>query len=322
MKYIFSTILACSISAMPLAGHAAESYPSKPIKLVVPFLPGGIGDVLGRIVGAELSERLGQTVIIENRAGAGGMIGTEYAAKTAPDGYTILQVSSPQIINQVLREKPGYELLRDFVPVSSGVTAPLVLVVPASSKTQSVKDLISVANSRSGGVNFGSGGVGSVGHLAGEMLKRSADIAATHVAYKGNAGVVTDLVGGRLDFFFSSQPEAVHGDAAGTMRAIAVTAPERVKTFPDVPTMIESGYKDFTPTSVYGYMVPKNTPAAIVNRLHDAINSIVTSSAVQNRFETLGLNADPGNIEHWKDTLESETARWRELVKTAGVHVE
>lgn len=313
-------VLAC-IGAAPIL-HAQEKYPSRPIRIIVPFVAGGVGDILARTLSPRLSENLGQPVIVENRPGADSVTGTEYAAKAAPDGYTIFQYSTPQTINMVLREKPGYDLLRDFAPVARVVSATLVLVTPASSPNRTVADLVADAKSKPGGLTYGSGGVGSVGHLSGEFLKRAARISALHVAYKGNAAVLTDLIGGRLDFFFASPPEAVQGVGAGHLRALAVTATQRVPTFSDVPTMIESGFPGFDPSSNYGYMVPVNTPAPTVQQLHAAIAKAIASPSAQERLQKLGFTINLGGPDQLSATLKSEIARWGEVVKAANIRAE
>lgn len=322
MNHIRRTLMACIVCIASPMLYAQDGYPSKPIRIIVPFTAGGIGDTVARIIGTRLVEQLGQPVLVENRAGGDSVIGTQFAAKAAPDGYTILQVSTPQTINMVLRKNPPFNLLRDFTPVARAVHSTLVLVVPASSPNQSVSDLVSFGKSKSGGLSYGSGGIGSVGHLSGELLKRSAGLSALHVPYKGNAAVIPDLVGGRLDFFFASQPEAVQGAAGGHIRALAVTATQRVPTFPAVPTMIEAGFPGFDPSSNYGYMVPANTPAPIVRQLHEAIAKVIASPGVQERFKSLGLTSNIGSPDEWSTTLKAEIVRWGKVVEAANIQVE
>jgi tripartite-type tricarboxylate transporter receptor subunit TctC len=193
------------VASLAVAGscplRAQERYPSRPVRIIVPFAPGGIGDQVARSVGTPLGELLGQSVIVENRPGGDSVTGTVYSAKSQADGYTIMQVSTPQSINMVLREKPGFDLLKDFQPIARVVQGNLVLVVPVSSPARNVAELVNMGKNKSGGLSFGSGGVGSVGHLSGELLKRFANITAMHIPYKGNAAVLPDLIGGRLDFF-------------------------------------------------------------------------------------------------------------------------
>ncbi|QDL38624.1 Bug family tripartite tricarboxylate transporter substrate binding protein [Rhodoferax sediminis] len=314
-------IVTLAASASP-ALQAQEKYPSRPIRIIVPFTAGGVGDTVARIISQPLGELLGQSVIVENRPGGDSVTGTEYAARMPPDGYTILQVSTPQTINMVLREKPRYDLLRDFAPVARVAGSTLVLVVPATASPRSVADLIAYGKTKPGGLSYGSGAVGSVGHLSGELLKRAGGVTALHVPYKGNSAVIPDLVGGRLDFFFASQPEAVQGVAGGHLRALAVTATRRVPTFPDVPTMIESGFPGFDPASNYGYLVPAGTPAPVVRQLGDAIGKVVASPAVQERFQALGLTSSFGGPDELAATLKGEIARWGQVVKAANIRPE
>jgi tripartite-type tricarboxylate transporter receptor subunit TctC len=322
MNRILCTLLtAAACMATPLL-HAQEKYPSKPVRIIVPFTAGGVGDTVARIINTPLGELLGQPVIVENRPGGDSVTGTVFAAKAAADGYTIMQVSTPQTINMVLRDKPGYDLLRDFVPVTPAVSGNLVLVVPASSPARSVADLIALGKKKPGGLSFGSGAVGSVGHLSGELFKRTAGIEALHVPYKGNSAVIPDLVGGRLDFFFSSQPEAVQGAAAGHMRALAVTSARRVPTFPDVPTMIEAGVPNFESSSNYGYMLPAGTPPAIAKQLQEAIAKVIAMPAVQERFKGLGLTVTPGGPDALNAILKGEVSRWGQVIKAAGIRPE
>ena len=320
-RSIFVLLAGAAFVVAP-ALYAQDKYPSRSIRIIVPFVAGGIGDTVARIISPPLAELLGQPVVVENRAGGDSVTGTEYAAKAAPDGYTILQVSTPQTINMVMREKPRYNLLRDFAPVARVVHSTLVLVGPASSPNRTVADLVAYGKSKPGGLSFGSGGIGSVGHLSGEYLKRTTGITALHVPYKGNAAVLPDLVGGRLDYFFASQPEAVQGAAAGHLRALAVTATQRVPTFPDVPTMNELGFKGFEASSNYGYMVPANTPAPIVKQLHESIAKVLASAGVQERFRTLGLTSNFGGPDEMVATLKAEIERWGLVVKAANLRAD
>ena len=322
MKRIFCTLLACVVYIAPAILHAQEKYPSKPIRIIVPFAAGGVGDTLARIISTPLAEQLGQPVIVDNRPGGDSVIGTEYAAGAAPDGYTILQVSTTQAINMVLREKTRYDLLRDFAPVARAVSSTLVLVVAASSPHRTVADLVAYAKNKPGGLSYGSGGIGSVGHLSGELLKRASGISALHVAYKGNSAVIPDLIGGRIDFLFASQPEAVQGVAGGQLRALAVTATRRVPGFPAVPTMIESGFQGFDPSGNYGYMVPVRTPTTIVKQLHEAIAKVVAMTAVQERFQAVGFTSNIGGPEEMAATVKGELSRWGQIVKAENIRAE
>lgn len=322
MKQILCTLFATLACLAAPVLQAQDRFPSKPIRIIVPFTAGGVGDTVARILNTPLGDLLGQSVIVENRPGGDSVPGTIYSAKAPADGYTIMQVSTPQTINMVLRDKPGYDLLRDFAPVAPAVTGNLVLVVPATSPARSVADLVAYAKTRPGGLSYGSGAIGSVGHLSGELLKRATGMNALHVPYKGNSAVIPDLVGGRLDFFFSSQPEAVQGAAAGHLRALAVTSPRRVPTFPDVPTMIEAGLPNFESASNYGYVVPANTPPAVVKQLHEALARVLAMPSVQERFKGVGLTVIPGGPDELTAILKGEISRWGQVVKSAGIRPE
>ncbi|CAG9232838.1 Putative Bug-like extracytoplasmic solute binding receptor, TTT family [Paraburkholderia sabiae] len=322
MKHRFLALIACSVCAQVNIAQAADIYPSKPIRIIVPFSAGGIGDTIARIISPRLSAQLGEAVIVENRPGGDGLVGTQYASRSDPDGYTVLQVSTPLAINMVMRGKPRYDLTRDFEPVACAVRSTLVLVVPSSAPSHSVADLVAYAKTRPGGLSYGSGAVGSVAHLSGELFSQAAGIHALHIPYKGESAVVPDLVSGRLDFSFASQPEALQGVASGQMRALAVSSLQRVPTFPDLPTMTEAGFKGFDPSSNYGYMVPANTPAPIAKRLNEAITKVISEPAVQERFRLLGMTPNACAPDGWSSTVKGEIARWGPVVKAANVHAD
>ncbi|WP_233853736.1 Bug family tripartite tricarboxylate transporter substrate binding protein [Paraburkholderia sp. HD33-4] len=322
MKQTLLALFACAICSQTPGAHAADNYPSRPIHLIVPFSAGGIGDTIARIVSAPLSDQLGEPIIVENRPGGDGLVGTQYAGRSDPDGYTVLQVSTPLTINMVMRAKPRYDLTRDFEPVACAVRSTLVLVVPASAPSHSVADLVAYAKTKPQGLSFGSGAVGSVGHLSGELFSQAAGIHTLHIPYKGESAVVPDLVSGRLDFSFASQPEAIQGVAAGQMRALAVSSLQRVSTFPDLPTMTEAGFKGFDPSSNYGYMVPANTPLAVAKKLNEAITKVISQPAVQERFRLLGLTPNACAPDGWSSIVKREIARWGPVVKAANVHAD
>jgi tripartite-type tricarboxylate transporter receptor subunit TctC len=322
MKQTFLALLACSLYAQMSSAHGADNFPSRPIHLIVPFSAGGIGDTIARIVSAPLSDQLGEPIIVENRPGGDGLVGMQYAGRSEPDGYTVLQVSTPLTINMVMRARPRYDLMRDFEPVACAVKSTLVLVVPASAPSHSVADLVAYAKTKPQGLSFGSGAVGSVGHLWGELFSEAAGIRTLHIPYKGESAVVPDLVSGRLDFSFASQPEALQGVAAGQMRALAVGSLQRVPTFPDLPTMTEAGFAGFDPSSNYGYMVPANTPVAVAKRLNTAITEVIAQPAVQARFKLLGLTPNACAPDGWNSVVKGEIARWGPVVKAANIHAD
>jgi len=326
MKPYRRGLLAGIVASIALAGapgvSSQDRYPSKPIRIVVPFAAGGPGDILGRIVAAQLQEVLGQSVIVDNRPGANGEPGTEYVAKSAPDGYTILQVSTVQTISMALQERLRYDLLRDFDPVSYVFEAPLVLVTPGTAAQRTVPSLVAYAKTKPEGLSYGTGGVGTVGHLSAELFKRSTGISAVNVPYKGNGAAMSDLVGGRLDFYFATIAESVGHIKGGRLNALAVSSKTRSRVLPDVPTMGEAGFSNFTPVASWGFMVPRNTPAPIVRQLSDAIAKGVGAPAVQERLQTLGVASNIGGPDALASSIRSDLTTWGQVIKAANIRPE
>jgi tripartite-type tricarboxylate transporter receptor subunit TctC len=316
------TLLACTCVSPML--QAQDNYPSKTIRIIVPFAAGGPGDIIARAFAVALSNDLGQTVIVDNRPGADGAIGTQQAALAASDGYTILQVASTQIINMALKdkEKLHYDLLSDFIPVARTVQNSMVLVTPLSLPVRSVADLVALAKSKPNGLVYGSGATGSVGHLSAEMFKRAARISALHVPYKGTGAAMADLVGGRLDFFFLTQFEAIGAVKGGHVFPLAVTANKRTTGFPDTPTMIELGFSGFDSKVSYGYMVPLKTSAHIVQQIQDAVLRSITAPNVQSAMQTLGATSFPGGPNELTATVKSELETWSRVIRTENVRVD
>jgi tripartite-type tricarboxylate transporter receptor subunit TctC len=291
------------------------------VRIIIPFAAGGPGDIIARAISGALTEDLGQPVLVDNRPGADGATGTEQAARAAPDGYTILQVATPQVINMALKdkEKLRYDLLRDFLPVARLAQTSMVLVTPASSPARTVAELVALAKSKPNGLAYGSGATGSVGHLSAEMFKRASGISAMHVPYKGTGAALPDLMAGRLDFFFMTQFEAVGAVKGGHIRALAVTAPQRVAGFPDTPTMIELGFSGFELRAWYAYMVPINTPAPVVQRIREAILKSLSAPEVQKTMQTLGAAPFPGGPEDLSAMIKSEIVLWGRVIKAANI---
>lgn len=302
--------------------RAQERFPSKIVRIVVPFSAGGVGDTLARLIAAQLTTSLGQQTIVENPAGGDGIPGTAMVARAAPDGHTILQVTSAQIVNMALRDPLPYDLLRDFTPVVRAVYAPIVLLVGSSHKARTVAELVSYAKEQQGGASFGSGGVGSTSHLSGELFKRAAGLQAIHVPYKGMAGVFPDVIGGRIDFTFLSQPDALAQVSGGRMRALAVATSQRLDAFPGVPSMAELGYKGFEPSLSWGYLVPKATPEPIVRQLSDAIQTAVKTPAMQERLRSMGFVVDAGGPDAYGASIRAELKLWSQVIREAGIKPE
>lgn len=314
-------IAAASAACLPLA-QAQDKFPSRPIRLVVPFAAGGPGDILARLVATEMHTHLGQPVVVDNRPGASGETGTEQVAKSPADGYTILQTSTVLTVSMALRDNLRYDLLRDFEPVTYAFEAPLVLVTPGSSPHKTVASLIAYAKRKPEGLTYGTGGVGTVGHLTAELFKRRADIAAVNVPYKGNGAAMADLIGGRLDFYVATVGEAVGNIKEGKLNALAVTAKSRLSVLPDVPTTIEAGFTGLSPLVTWGFVVPKRTPAPIVRQLHEAIAKAVAAPATQERLHAMSITADVRDGSALTASIQSELSTWRQVIKAANIQSE
>lgn len=301
---------------------AQERYPSKPIRLVVPFAAGGPGDILARMLAAQLPAQLGQSVIVDNRPGASGETGTEEVARAPADGYTLLQVATVQTILMALKEKVRYDLLRDFDAISYAFEAPLVLVTPGTGQVRTVAQLIAAAKAQAQGLNYGTGGIGTVGHLTAELFKRRASISATNVPYKGTGAAMGNLLGGRLDFYLATPAESIGHIRSGKLHALAVTSRSRISVLPDTPTLIESGMANTTAVATWGFMAPKGTPAPILRQLHEAISKAIATPAVQERLETLSIASNVGDGVALATSIQADLAQWRQVIKAANIQPE
>jgi tripartite-type tricarboxylate transporter receptor subunit TctC len=314
--------LASSAALAPLAGWS-QAYPSRPIKLIIPFPPGGPTDILGRIVAQKLSERLGQNVIVDNKAGASGMIGADIVAKAAPDGYTLLVNASLHVINPSLYEKPRYDAIADFTPLSNLADVPLVLVVNAKTPVQSVKELIAWIKSSKTPVNFASSGNATAPHLAGEAFKLATGTDnMQHVPYKGSSPALTDLLGGQVQLMFDSLPSSQAFIKSGALKAIAVTTLGRSSALPNVPTVAESGVPGFDFSTWYGVWAPASTPSAIVNKLSSEIGHITRLPDIRERFLALGAEPVGNSAEDFAAFNKTELAKWARIVKQSGARVD
>jgi tripartite-type tricarboxylate transporter receptor subunit TctC len=301
---------------------AAQSYPVKPVRMIAPFPPGGTSDVVGRLIGQKLTESLGRQVVVENRGGAAANIGHEIAARTPPDGYTLLLTSGAAMVtNQFLYKKLGWEPA-DFAPVSLIASAGLVLVVHPSVPATSVKQLIALAKARPDRMSVGSGGIGTTAHIVSEVFKSIAQTKITHVPYKGGALAVTDLVGGQIDMVFSDMVPSVPQVQSGRLRALAVTSEQRSNVLPRVPTMAESGVKQPFPSQWWAIVVPRGTPAAIISRLNADIGQFMKAPDIHEKYSALGLFPRHSTPEQVLDTIRTGTAEMREIVKAAGIQPE
>ena len=314
-------------AALALAAFAAaapaQDYPAKPIRLIVPFPPGGGTDIAARTVANKLSETLRWTFVVENKPGAGGNLGVEQAVKSPPDGYTlVIGQTSNLAINPALYAKLPYDPLKDLSPVALIVSAPVVLVVAANSPYKSLGDLVAAARRDPGAVTFASPGNGTVSHLAGELLQRASGVKFTHVPYKGAAQAMTDLLGGQVQSFMSSVPSALAQIKGGRLRAIAVISAKRAAEMPEVPAIAESGYAGFDATTWYGLLAPAGTPAAVIKRLNAEVNRALGMPDVSGRLAAEGGEVLGGSPERFASLLKVDHAKWGRIVKESGAKVD
>jgi tripartite-type tricarboxylate transporter receptor subunit TctC len=300
----------------------AQDYPSKPIRMIVPFAAGGILDIVARAVGERLNSPLGQPIVVDNRGGAGGSIGTEIASRAAPDGYTLLTGHiGTHAINPSLYPKLGYDPVKDFAPITLAAMFPLGLFVHPSVPAHSVQDLIALAKAKPGAINFASAGSGGPTHMAGEMLKAMARVDIVHVPYKGNAAALNDLLGGRVQIFFSNLVTALPHARAGKLRALAVSTAKRSQLAPQLPTVAESGVPGYDLTNWVGMFAPAATPRPIVLRLNRDIAAILNAADLKDRFRAQGLELVSTTPEAFGAFIRSELAKWRRVVKESGAKV-
>ncbi|WP_345246878.1 tripartite tricarboxylate transporter substrate binding protein [Pigmentiphaga soli] len=316
MKRKFPGALCLGLSlALSATAVYSQDYPNKLIRLVVPFPPGGGTDIVARTVAAKLGETLHTSVVVDNRPGAGGTIGTEIVSRAEPDGYTLALVSGSHVINPSIYPKLPYDTLRDFAPVTLLVSAPAVLVVNKSLPVDTVQDLIKLAKSKPGTLFFASAGVGTPPHLAGELFKTMAGIDIVHVPYKGNAQVLTDTVSGQVSFTFPTLPSAMPYVKNGTLRALGVTSTHRSPSAPEVPTIAESGVPGYDATSWYGVVAPAGTPPEIVDKLHDAMAGSLKQPDVRKVLTDLGLEAVGNSPAEFSAQIKTEIEKWATVVK-------
>ena len=320
---VFSTLLVAGLlAATPLAQAQAE-YPNKPIRLVVGFAAGGISDVLGRALAAKLSANVGQSVLVENKAGAGTTIAADFIAKSAPDGYTLfLQDITTHAINASLYAKLPYDSIRDFTPVGLVASTPLMLVVHPSTPVKTVKELIGLLKASPGKYSYGSSGNGTVLHLASELFATSQGITVTHIPYKGSSPATQAIMANDVSFVFSTMPPAVSAVKGGKLRALAVTTPARVGTAPDVPTMIEAGLPGFEVVLYSGILGPKGMDPALARRINTEFARVVASAEMKKIYETLGADGISWSSEEFGAMLGREIGKLAPLVKASGAKVD
>jgi tripartite-type tricarboxylate transporter receptor subunit TctC len=308
------------IAAASIPGAAlAQAYPSKPVKIVVPFPPGGAVDTIARVVGQKLADRLGQPVIVDNRPGASANIGAELVAKSAPDGYTLLMASPGLAINNTLFPRLPFNGVRDFTAIARIGYAPLVIVVNPSFPAKSLGELIAQAKAEPSKLTYASAGNGSSGHLAGELFKISAKIDVLHVPYKGGAPAITDLLGGRISFMPINPLEVVSHIKSQRLRVLAVASDQRAALMPDVPTVAEAGVPGFEASVWWGLVAPAKTPHEIIARLNAATLEALADASVKGKLTELGVVITPGTPEQFGDFIRAEDARWAKVIKASGI---
>ena len=302
-----------------IAGFAEDRYPTRPIRLIVPSAAGGGTDFTARTLAQQLSVSLGQTLVVDNRAGAAGNIGVETAAKSTPDGYTLVMPITSFPINPHLYPKLPFDTVKDFSPVVLASSAPLLLVVHPSVNARSVNELIALAKAKPGQLNYANSGNGTTAHLAGELLKKMAHVDLVSVPYKGGGPAVLDLVAGRVHVYFSTIPAALTQAQAGKLRALAVTTSKRVPILPDMPTVGESGLPGFDVVGWFGIFAPAGTPRGVIARLNKDSNDALRQPEIQQRFATQGLIPGGGTPEVLGNFLKTEIAKWGALIKEAHI---
>jgi tripartite-type tricarboxylate transporter receptor subunit TctC len=319
-----SCILLGLLFALGLGSSAAEDlprqYPERSIKILVGFAAGGGTDVAARIVAQKLTETLGQSVVVENRPGASGMIAAETVAKSGADGYTLMMGTQTTLaVAPALYRKSAIDATRDFVGVAKAGVSPLVLVVHPSVPARSVMDLIALAKASPGTINFGSGGLGTTPHMAGELFSIQAGIKMVHVAYRGEAPAINDLLGGQLHLIFANLSAVIGNVKAGSLRALAVTGAQRAATAPEIPTVAEAALPGFEAATWFALVAPAGTPREIVRRLNREVTQIVTQPDVRQRFADLGMTIDAGPPEALDAYIKSEILKWSKVIKDADI---
>ncbi|MEY4597483.1 MAG: hypothetical protein RLZZ445_280 [Pseudomonadota bacterium] len=313
----------CAIALAPLLAQAQSTWPSRPVRLISPFAPGGGADITSRAVAQRLSISLGQQVLVENRGGAGGMIGVDIAAKSPADGYTVVMGTiGPIAINPSLYKKMTYDPMRDLIPVSQAANALNVLVVHPSLPAKNVKEMIAIAKARPGQMNYGSSGPGATDHLAGELFNVLAGVKMVHVPYKGGAPAMLDLVSGNVQVVFSTVSTAIAAMDSKRVRPLAMTGNQRFELMPELPTVAEAGLKGFEVNNWYGIFLPAGTPKDIVTRLNADVVKALAAPDVKKRLLEAGIVATSSSPEGFMAYVKAETAKWAKVIKDANISVE
>src|SRR6266581_3036164 len=320
----FHAVKACTLAALAISASAqAQVYPAKPIRMIVAYPPGGGTDIVGRMVAQKLGETLGQSVVVENHGGASGNIGTELAARAAPDGYTILMGNvAPNAINVSLFKELPFDPVADFTPVSLVASTPNILVVHPSTPARTVRELIALAKAKPGTLNFASAGVGSSSHLAGELFRILAGAEIVHVPYKGAGPAMVDVLSGQIQLYFATMPAAMPHVKSGKLQPVAVTSARRSQAMRDLPTIAESGVPGYEASTWYGVLAPAHTRGAVIARLHEGVVKILADPALHEKLTEQGFEPVGGSPEEFGAYIKSEIAKWSKVIRDAGIRPE
>jgi len=323
MKSVLRLVFVALASLLATGAALAQSYPSKPLRLIVPFAAGGTGDVLGRLLASKLAEGLGQPVVVEFKPGAGTTLGTDFVAKSAPDGYTILfSASTTMAINASLYAKLPYDTLKDLAPVSLLASIPNILVANPALPANTVQELIALAKASPGKLNYATPGSGTTPHLAGELFKTVAGINMTHVPYKGAGPAIVDVLGGHVPMLFDNIPSVQSQVNTGKMKAIGVTSAQRSPAMPNVPTFIEAGLAGFEANSWWAILAPAGTPKEIIARLNTEVLKALNDAGLRERYLGLGAVPAPGTPEECGAHVRAEIGKWAAIIKASGARVD
>ena len=318
------TTLAALALGLGLGAQAqAPAYPSKPIRLVVPFTPGGVTDTSGRLIAEQLGKRLGQQVIVDNKPGASGNIGTQLVASAEADGYTLLLgFDGTMVINPHVFPKVGFDTLKDFAPIGKIGDAVLILVAHPNFPAKSLKDVIALSKSQAGGLSYGTSGTGGTPHIAGELLKQRTGANLVHVPYKGGGQAMTDVLGGNIPLVYTAIAGAIPHVKSGKLHPVAVSSAKRASSLPDVPTFIENGVTDFEANSWVALLAPVKTPKAIVDKLNTELNAVLNDPEVREKLTGMGITATPGSADKFGEEMKRDLARYGQVVKAANIKAE
>jgi tripartite-type tricarboxylate transporter receptor subunit TctC len=322
VKTLFRAIAALAIVLAGAEGALAQGWPNRPIRMIVPYTPGGYTDLMARLVGQKISEALGQPIIFENKPGANAIIGTDVVAKAAPDGYTFGTVIAAHAVNATLNPKLPYDTLKDFSYVSLMSVAPLIMIAHPSLPANNLQELIALAKAKPGELNFASSGVGAAAHLTMEMFKSRTGIDMLHIPYKGTAGALQDVIGGRINVMFDVVGPLMPQVRSGLAKAIVVTAKERIPAASDVPTMAEQGVPDFVSGTWAGLIAPAGTPKEIVDRVAAEAAKALADPALKDKLVEQGIVAVGSTPEEFRTFVEEEIGRWRKVITDAGIKME